>query len=170
MLYDPYVNWRDYGRFVYSKKDFTIWEINGWSTGTNDNVTKIRIQRCPTGIDACTLTTEELCDKFYTMTEYKEFYEEHKDCIVDAPYEVINDPHDDIHDEKLTFVQLISDRLFLYRYEYVDRKGHHDHLVKLKSEDLSKYAYNKGAIYNKEPLFDMVHGLVFYLEKPINEW
>ena len=150
----------EYDRFAYSKKDFTIWEIEGWSQSAFDNVARVRIQRWPTGTDAHILTIEVLCDKFYTLAEYKEFYEEHKDCIVNAPYEVINDPYD----EKLTFIQLISDELFLYKYEYVDSDGHHDHLIKLPSKELSKYENNKSS------LFDMVHGLVLYLEQPINEW
>ena len=150
----------EYDRFAYSKKDFTIWEIEGWSQSAFDNVARVRIQRWPTGTDAHILTIEELCDKFYTLAEYKEFYEEHKGCIVNAPYEVINDPYD----EKLTFIQLISDELFLYKYEYVDSDGHHDHLIKLPSKELSKYENNKSS------LFDMVHGLVLYLEQPINEW
>ena len=165
MLYDSYCEkWRINGKFAYSKKDFTIWEIEGWSQSAFDDVARVRIQRWPTGTDAYVLTIEELCDKFYTLSEYKEFYEEHKDCIVNAPYEVINDPHDDIHDEKLTFIHLISDSLFLYKYEYVDSDGHHDHLIKLPSKELSKYENNKSS------LFDMVHGLVLYLEQPINEW
>lgn len=154
----------EYDRFAYSKKDFTIWEIDGSSQNLFDNVVRVRIQRWPTGTDAHVLTIEELCDKFYTLAEYKEFYEEHKDCVVNAPYEVINDPHDDIHDEKLTFVHLISDNLFLYKYEYADNDGHHDHLIKLTSKELSKYEDNKSS------LFDMVNGLVLYLEQPINEW
>ncbi len=147
-------------KFAYSKKDFTIWEIDGSSQNLLDNVIRVRIQRWPTGTDAHILTIGELCDKFYTLAEYKEFYEEHKDCIVNAPCEVINDPYD----EKLTFIQLISDELFLYKYEYVDSDGHHEHLIKLPSKELSKYEDNKSS------LFDMVHGLVLYLEKPINEW
>lgn len=165
MLYDSYYEkWRNNGKFAYSKKDFTIWEIDFWSHDVLDSAIKVRIERWPTCADAQTLSIGELCDKFYTLAEYKEFYEEHKNCLVNAPCEVINEPHDDIHDEKLTFVHLISDRLFLYKYEYVDDNGHHDHLIKLTSDELSKYENNKGC------LFDMVRGLVIYLEQPINEW
>lgn len=166
MMYDSYyyAKWDGNGKFAYSKKDFTIWEIVGSSQSAFDDVKRIRIQRWPTGDDACIITVDELCNRFYTMAEYKEFYEAHKDCLVNAPYEITNEPHDDIHDEKLTFVHLLTDERFLYKYEYVDNDGHHDHLIKLTTSELSSYMDNKSS------LFDLVYGLAIYLEKPINEW
>jgi len=150
---------------VYDKRDFTIWEIEASAVDPFEKERRYVVHRWPTKSDRQVLSEESLHDQFYSLEEYKAFYEAHKDCIVDAPYELTNtDSRDDVHNEKLTFIHLITDDRFLYRYEYENDEGKHNKLIKLYLNDLSRYSDNVNG------LFQMVYGITEFMEKPVNEW
>jgi hypothetical protein len=153
------------GNIVYDKRDFTIWEIEASVVNPFDKELRYVVSRWPAKSDMHVLSEESLHYQFYSPAEYKAFYEAHKDCIVDAPYELTNtDSHGDVHDEKLTFIHLITDDRFLYRYEYENDEGKHSKLIKLYLNDLSRYSDNVNG------LFQMVYGITEFMEKPVNEW
>ena len=150
---------------IYDKRDFTIWEIEASVVNPFDKELRYVVSRWPAKSDMQVLSEESLHEQFYSLAEYKAFYEAHKDCIIDAPYELTNtDSRGDVHNEKLTFIHLITDDRFLYRYEYENDEGKHSKLIKLYLNDLSRYLDNANA------LFQMVYGITEFMEKPVNEW
>ena len=163
-------------QYIYSKADFTIWQI---ISHTVDNFAgfdpytthKFLVVRYPTGSDKKVLKIKELADQFYTLGEYSDFYERHKDSIIDAPYSVKHPGAREVfheimvYDEELTFINCTDDDKFIYKYSYTDKdKVTYTKLVKLSSDDFV------GHENDSEGLFSIVYGIIEFLEKPISEW
>lgn len=159
-------------KIIYSKSQLHIWQIELWTVNHfNPYAPTVRISRWPTGSDAKSYTLEELDKEFYTIWEYREFYNDHKDMLCDIPvppskFESENNDEDETYDKTLEFVQLVDGDKYLYKFSYTLRENNsrHEKFMKLSIDDILRCETDKNMFMNT------LYGVVEYMEKPVDEW
>lgn len=159
-------------KIIYSKSQLHIWQIELWTVNHfNPYAPTVRISRWPTGSDEKSYTLEELDKEFYTIWEYREFYNDHKDMLCDIPvppskFESENNDEDETYDKTLEFVQLVDGDKYLYKFSYTLRENNsrHEKFMKLSIDDILRCETDKNMFMNT------LYGVVEYMEKPVDEW
>lgn len=129
------------------------------------------MSRWPTGSDKKGYNLKDLDKEFYTIWEYKRFYNDHKDMLCDMPvppskFESENNDEDETYDKVLEFVQLVDEDKYLYKFSYTLREddSRHEKFMKLSIDDIHECETNKNVFMNT------LFGVVEYMEKPVDEW
>jgi len=159
-------------RFIYSKSQLHIWQVESWRQDLFEKYDgTVLVSRWPTGSDKKAYKLEDLDKEFYTLWEYKQFYNDHKNMLCDIPvppskYESENNDEDETYDKTLEFVQLIDGNKYLYKFSYTLRKddSHHEKFMKLSIDDILRCETDKNMFMNT------LFGVVEYMEKPVDEW
>lgn len=159
-------------KFIYSKSQLHIWQVESWIQDMFEKYDAVvRVSRWPTGSDEKAYKLEDLDKEFYTIWEYREFYNDHKNMLCDVPvppskFESENNDEDETYDKVLEFVQLIDGDKYLYKFSYTLREdnSHHEKFMKLSIDDILRCETDKNMFMNT------LYGVVEYMEKPVDEW
>lgn len=159
-------------KFIYSKSQLHIWQVESWRQDLFEKYDgTVLVSRWPTGSDRKVYKLEDLDKEFYTIWEYKRFYDNHKNMLCDIPvppskFESENNDEDETYDKVLEFVQLVDGDKYLYKFSYTLREddSHHEKFMKLSIDDIHECETNKNMFMNT------LFGVVEYMEKPVDEW
>lgn len=159
-------------KFIYSKSQLHIWQVESWiSDQFKPHDAIVLVSRWPTGSDKKGYNLKDLDKEFYTIWEYKRFYNDHKNMLCDMPvppskFESENNDEDETYDKVLEFVQLVDEDKYLYKFSYTLREddSRHEKFMKLSIDDIHECETNKNVFMNT------LFGVVKYMEKPVDEW
>ena len=159
-------------RFIYSKSQLHIWQVESWMQDMFEKYDMfVRVSRWPTGSDKKSYKLEELDKEFYTIWEYKQFYNDHKNMLCDIPvppskFESENNDEDETYDKVLEFVQLVDEDKYLYKFSYTLREDNtrHEKFMKLSIDDIHECEADKNMFMNT------LFGVVEYMAEPVDEW
>lgn len=170
--YFPYNPYYHPQRTIYSKSQLHIWQVDLWTKDMCEPyVVTVIVSRWPTGSDEKTYKLEDLDKEFYTLEEYRRFYNDHKNMLCDVPvppskFESENNDEDETYDKVLEFVQLVDEDKYLYKFSYTLREDNsrHEKFMKLSIVDIHECERNTNMFMNT------LFGVVEYMEKPVDEW
>lgn len=159
-------------KFIYSKSQLHIWQVEMWMPdmfGQYD--ADVIVSRWPTGSDEKSYKLEDLDKEFYTLEEYRRFYNDHKNMLCDvlvppSKFESENNDEDETYDKVLEFVQLVDEDKYLYKFSYTLREDNsrHEKFMKLSIVDIHECERNTNMFMNT------LFGVIEYMEKPVDEW